>query len=128
MQQDGSGCCTHSSRYTEETKETTMRIYPLGKRVLLVKDVAPSESKGGIYIPDGSREQPLVAHVRAIGDEVSRVARGDEVVYASFAGTTFQIGGDAVIVVDEDDIMLVLQEEPELPDVEDVVKEIKGDN
>ena len=105
-----------------------MQINPLGKRVLLTKDAAPEESEGGIYIPSGSREQPLVAHVRAIGDEVSRVKKGDEVVYASYAGTDFQIGGDEVIVVDEDDIMLVLREEEELQDVEDVVKEIKGDH
>lgn len=83
---------------------------PLGKRVLLVKDEAPEESAGGIILPSDSREQPLSARVVAVGHTVTQVAKGDEVIYASFAGTTFTIGDQDVIVVDEEDIMLVLKE------------------
>jgi chaperonin GroES len=101
---------------------------PLGSRVILVKEEAPETSEGGIVIPDKAREKPLTAKVIAVGADCSRVNLpthprrgipkseirlqvGDEVVYASFAGTEFTINGQDIIVVDEEDIMLVLREE-----------------
>jgi chaperonin GroES len=86
---------------------------PLGKRVLLVKDDAPETSEGGIVLPSDSQEKPLTAHVIDVGNKVTQLSKGDEVIYASFAGTTFNIGGKEVIVVDEEDIMLVLREVPD---------------
>lgn len=109
--------------------DTVKTPCPLGKRVLLMKDEAPEMSEGGIVLPSDSQEKPLTAHIIALGSgvtrrpvgsgketynghEVIRLEVGDEVVYASFAGTTFNIGGKEVIVVDEEDIMLVLREVP----------------
>jgi chaperonin GroES len=89
---------------------------PLGKRVLLVKGEAAETSSGGIILPSDSREQPLEARVVAVGQEVTQVAKGDTIIYASFAGTTFTIGDQDVIVVDEEDIMLVLREVVETED------------
>ncbi len=90
--------------------DTVKTPCPLGKRLLLVKDDAPETSKGGIVLPSDSQEKPLTAHVISVGSEVTQLSKGDEVVYASFAGTTFNIGGKEIIVVDEDDVMLVMRE------------------
>ena len=98
--------------YKEKTMANKMPV-PLGKRVMLKKDEAPEASEGGIVIPEQSREKPLTAHVVAVGEEVASLSRGDEVVFASFAGTEFTIGGEEIIVVDEEDIMLVLREVPD---------------
>jgi chaperonin GroES len=96
--------------------DTVKTPCPLGKRVLLVKDDAPETSEGGIVLPSDSQEKPLTARVIAIGSGITPVGPilevGDEVIYASFAGTTFNIGGKEIIVVDEEDIMLVLREVP----------------
>lgn len=95
------------------TVQTRTVPVPLGNRVILVKDEAPTETAGGIHLPTDSREKPLLAHVVAISDEVEtkgRIHVGHDVVYASFAGTEFLIEGIEVIVVDADDIMIVLEE------------------
>lgn len=92
--------------------DTVKTPCPLGKRVLLVKDDAPETSEGGIVLPSDSREKPLTAHVVEIGKDVTQLSKGDEVIYASFAGTTFTFGDKDIIVVDEEDIMLVLREVP----------------
>lgn len=108
---------------TDENKTVPI---PMGNRVILVKDEAPTETAGGIHLPQDSREKPLLAHIVAISEEVAskgRIFIGDDVVYASFAGTEFLIEGIEVIVVDADDIMIVLREmeDPgppeELPDL-----------
>lgn len=100
---------------------------PLGKRVLLVKDDAPEMSEGGIVLPSDSREKPLTARVIRMGDEVDHVIIGDEVIYASFAGTTFTIDGKEVIVVDEEDIMLVLRELPTEKELNKMFSRMQGE-
>ncbi len=98
-------------------------MLPLGKRVILVKEEAPEASEGGIVIPETSREKPLTARVTAVGPGIGgkygRIHVGDEVVYASFAGTDLTIDGRDIIVVDEEDIMLVLQEVVDVPNTKD---------
>ncbi len=89
---------------------------PLGNRVILVKDEAPTETEGGIHLPEDSREKPLLAHIVAVSPAVIEkglITVGDDVVYASFAGTEFLIEGVEVIVVDADDIMIVLRAVPD---------------
>lgn len=88
----------------------TKKPFPTGARVMLVKEEAPTTTKGGIVLPDNAREQPLTARVVAVGETVESLHAGDEVIFASFAGTTFTIDEQEVIVVDEDDILLVLRE------------------
>lgn len=83
---------------------------PTGARVMLMKDEAPDVTEGGIVLPDNAREQPLTARVIAVGEKVETLRKGDEVIFASFAGTVFTIDGREVIVVDEEDILLVLRE------------------
>lgn len=95
-----------------DSKEIVKTPVPTGARVMLMKEAAPTESEGGIVIPDNAREKPLTAKVVAVGEKVTTLVKGDEVIYASFAGTVFAIDGQEVIVVDEEDIMLVLREVP----------------
>lgn len=83
---------------------------PTGARVMLMKEEAPDVTEGGIVLPDNAREQPLTAKVVAVGEKVETLQKGDEVIFASFAGTVFTIDGREVIVVDEEDILLVLRE------------------
>lgn len=97
---------------TKNTVKTPWGAQPLGKRVMLVKDEAPDVSKGGIVIPENVREKPLIAHVIGVGQEVETLKPGDEVIYASFAGTDFNINGVDVIVVDAEDIMVILKDKP----------------
>lgn len=92
--------------------ETVVYPVPTGARVMLMKDEAPDKTEGGIVLPDNAREQPLTAKVIAVGEKVTSISKGDEVIFAFFAGTTFMIDGQEVIVVDEEDILLVLREVP----------------
>lgn len=96
----------------ESTVKTPWGAQPLGKRVMLIKDEAPATSEGGIVIPENVREKPLIAHVIGVGSEVETLKPGDEVIYASFAGTDFNINGVDVIVVDAEDIMVILKDKP----------------
>ncbi len=93
-----------------KVKEVTKTPVPMGKRVLAIKEEAPSVSEGGIVLVDGAREQPLFARIIAIGAAVTTISVGDEVAYPAFAGNVFTVGDQDLIVIDEEDIMLTLRE------------------
>ncbi len=96
----------------KNTVKTPWGAEPLGKRVMLAKDAAPDITAGGIVLPDNAKEKPLVATVLEVGPDCEHLCGGEDVIYAAFAGTDFNINGVDVIVVDEEDIMLVLKDKP----------------
>jgi len=75
-------------------------------------------SAGGIVIPDSATEKPARGTVVATGkgkvlDNGSvldlGVAVGDTVLFGKFAGTEVKVGGDDLVVMNEDDIMAVIE-------------------
>jgi chaperonin GroES len=114
-------------------------IKVLEDRILVRRDAAPEKSKGGIYLPDQSKEQPDEGTVVAVGpgktypnpqydatlDEQPffripmGVAVGDKVVFLPYGGTKILHEGEALIVLRESDIVAVVENRaPEIIDPE----------
>lgn len=96
----------------------TREFHPLGDRVLVKRAEAKEMSEGGLYIPEKGKEPPEEGSVIAIGegritedgDTVPmRVAVGDDILFAKYAGSNVTIGGYDYIVMREDDILGVLR-------------------
>ena len=93
-----------------------MKIQLLGGRIL-VKPTEKSESKGGIYIPEATRERPQRGEVLAIGGgerlehgEVvpCQTRAGDVILFSKYAGQEFTLDGlDVLIMLDKEVIMIV---------------------
>ena len=88
-------------------------LKPLGDRIVVKPLEAESMSAGGIVLPDTAKERPQQAEVIAVGpgktlDNGTLVAIevkvGDKVVYSKYGGTEFKLGGDTVMILDEDQI------------------------
>jgi len=93
------------------------KIRPLGGKVLVERLEAEERTKGGIVLPDTAKEKPQKGKVKAVGDgklldDGSRakfqVAKGDTVIFASYAGTEIKVGGDEFLLMDESDILAIL--------------------
>jgi chaperonin GroES len=92
----------------------SVKIRPLGDRVL-VKPIEETEvKKGGIIIPDTAKEKPQEAEVVAIGtgkhDEHGKlieftVKKGDKVIISKYGGTEVKLDGVAYLILREDDIL-----------------------
>lgn len=92
-------------------------IKPIGDRVL-VKPLDESEVKqGGIIIPDTAKEKPQEGEVVALGtgkldDKGEKIAftvkKGDKVLISKYGGTEVKIGGDAYLIMREDDILGII--------------------
>ena len=92
----------------------SVKIRPLGDRVL-VKAIEETEvKKGGIIIPDTAKEKPQEAEVIAVGtgkldDHGKRieftVKKGDKVIISKYGGTEVKLDGVSYLILREDDIL-----------------------
>ena len=92
-------------------------IRPLGDKVLIKRVEAESTTAGGIVLPDSAKEKPKRGIVQALGDgrlldsgERSKlqVAKGNEVLFSSYAGTEIKVNGEELLILDESDILAII--------------------
>ncbi len=93
----------------------TVKIQPLGDRVLVKPVDVEEEVKGGIIIPDSAKEKPTTAEVLALGNgkkdgetyEFS-VKVGDQVIISKYGGTQVKYDDVEYTILREDDILGVI--------------------
>ena len=94
-----------------------LKIRPLGDKVLVKRVAAEKKTAGGIVLPDTAKEKPKRGVVQAVGDgklldsgERSKlqVAKGNEVLFSSYAGTEIKVDGEEFLIIDENDILAVV--------------------
>jgi chaperonin GroES len=98
-----------------------MHIQPLGDRVVVKPKPKEEKTKGGIYLPDtATKERPSQGTVMAVGpgrrnDEGKLIPMNvqveQQVLFAKYAGTEFEIDDEEFLVLQEKDILGVIKEE-----------------
>jgi len=83
----------------------TSPITPLADRVVAVREVAPTKTASGIYLPDAAKEKPVMAKVQAIGPDVKQVKIGDKIIYKEYSTTELTIDGNEYLIVKEEDVL-----------------------
>ena len=80
-------------------------IKPLADRVVAVREKAQEKTASGLYLPDSSKENPVMATVVAVGPKVEQVAVGDKIVYKEYSTTDLKINETEYLIVKEDDVL-----------------------
>jgi len=92
----------------------TVKLEPLGDRLVLRPSDTEEVTKGGIIIPDTAKEKPQEGEVVAVGpgrisEEGKRVAMeirvGDKVVYKRYAGFPFKLDDVDYVILEEKDVI-----------------------
>ena len=92
-------------------------IRPLGDRVLIQRVAAEEKPAGGILLPESAKEKPKEGIVIATGEgktldngekSTFSVAKGDRVLFTSYAGTDVKYDGEEYIIMREDDILAIV--------------------
>lgn len=92
------------------------KIRPLGNRVLIRRS-KPQTVKGGILLPETSKEKPKEGEVIAVGpgkydDSGSlkpvELKIGDKVLFSNYAGTEVKLDDEDLLILSEDDILVVV--------------------
>lgn len=93
-------------------------VRPLNDKVLIERAEAEGKTKGGIILPDSSKEKPKEGKIVAVGqgrvnDKGERlpfqVKKGDRVLFKSYAGTDVKIDGKDYILMSEEEILAVVE-------------------
>ena len=96
-----------------------LKLQPLGDRVVVEREASEERTAGGILLPDAAKEKPQRGTVVSVGngkllDNGNRgqlqVKVGDRVIFTSWAGETFKIGDDELLLMREEDILAVLED------------------
>jgi chaperonin GroES len=92
----------------------SVKIVPLGDRVVLKRQEAETTTAGGIVLPDAAKEKPHRGEVIAIGDGHVKndgtktpltVKEGDRVLFSSYAGDDIAVGDEEYLLLRESDIL-----------------------
>ena len=95
-----------------------MKIRPLQDRIMVQPILDKAVQKGGIIIPDSTKEKPIEGRVKAvgkgkIGDDGKpiklEIKVGDKVLYSKYGGTEIKIDGEDYLLMREDDVLGVVE-------------------
>src|SRR6185436_13804489 len=106
---------------TKEKKatKTQLKLQPLGDRVVVRREESEQRTAGGIVLPDSAKEKPSRGVIEAVGngkllDDGTRgrlqVQVGDRVLFSAWAGETFKVADEELLLMKEDDILAVLDD------------------
>ena len=96
-----------------------IKLQPLGDRVVVERDESEEVTSGGIVLPDSAKDKPARGKIVSVGDgklldDGSRgqlqVQVGDRVIFSSYAGETFKVGDDELLLMREEDILAVIDD------------------
>lgn len=96
----------------------SIKIRPLGDRVI-ISPIEPKEVvKGGIIIPDSAKEKPMQGKVVAAGPGAVNkkgerlpmdVKEGDTVLYGKYSGTEIKLEDEKYIIMHQEEILGVIE-------------------
>jgi chaperonin GroES len=96
----------------------SLKIQPLGDRVVVKAAARETATKSGIVLPDTAKEKPQEGEILAVGpgkvlDNGKRttleVRVGQKVLFAKYAGSEFKMDGEEYLILRESDIMGILE-------------------
>lgn len=98
-------------------KKSSSTLIPLGDRVVVERAESEQKTSGGILLPDSAKDKPARGVVVSVGEgkltdkgvrHPLQVKPGDKVVFTSYAGESFKVGDDELLLMREDDILAIL--------------------
>ena len=82
-------------------------IKPLNDFIFLKYDKEKDQKKEGIILADVSRDMISTAIVYAVGDEVKKVKKGDEVIFNPFIVREVKVGTDKFLIIKEKELFAI---------------------
>lgn len=87
-----------------------MNVRPVGNRVLVEPKKKEEQKVGGIIIPDNGIHAQTEGTVKAVGMRVEEIHVGDHVFYDTFMAKPMDVGGEKMVILEENYITAIINE------------------
>jgi chaperonin GroES len=100
-------------------KKKGLKLQPLNDRVVVQREASEEKTAGGIVLPDTAKDKPARGTVVSVGNgkiledgkrSELQVKVGDRVIFSSYAGETFKVSDEELLLMREDDILAVIED------------------
>ncbi len=107
-----------AKKKSEKKPAGSMKLQPLGDRLVVEREEAEAVTAGGIVLPDAAKNKPSRGTVVSVGDgrllesgsrSEFQVKVGDRVLFSSYAGEQFKLDDRELLLMREDDILAVIE-------------------
>jgi len=80
-------------------------IKPLADRVVAVREEVSTKTASGLFLPESSKEKPVIAKVVAVGPDVKHLKLGNRIVYKEYSTTDLKVNDQEYLIVKEEDVL-----------------------
>ena len=103
---------------TKKKSSKKIQLQPLGDRVVVEREASEERTAGGIVLPDTAKDKPARGTVISVGNGrlledgtrgKMQVKVGDRVIFSSYAGESFKVDDQELLLMREDDIFAILE-------------------
>ena len=102
---------------TATATASTLKLKPIGDRVIVQRLGSAEKSKGGLYLPDAAQEKPQEGKVIAVGSGKTlqngkvvplSVKPGDRIIFGKYSGSEIKVDDKEYVFLGEDDILAIV--------------------
>lgn len=91
-----------------ENKGETMKLEPLGDRIVIKPNDPEEKMYGNIIIPDTAKEKPQSGTVVSVGNDeevTENLKVGDTIIYAKYGGSEITIENEEFVILNYSDVL-----------------------
>ena len=102
---------------TATASASSLKLKPIGDRVIVQRLGSAAKTKGGLYMPDSAQEKPQEGKVIAIGSGRTlkngkvvplAVKAGDRIIFGKYSGSEIKVDDKEYVFLSEDDILAIV--------------------
>jgi len=102
---------------TATATASSLKLKPIGDRVIVQRLGSAEKSKGGLYLPDTAQEKPQEGKVIAVGSGKMlksgkviplSVKPGDKIIFGKYSGSEIKVDEKEYVFLSEDDILAIV--------------------
>ena len=102
---------------TANATQTSLKLKPIGDRVIAQRLGSAEKSRGGLYLPDSAQEKPQEGKVIAVGSGKTlkngkvvplAVKAGDRIIFGKYSGSEIKLNDKEYVFLSEDDILAIV--------------------
>ena len=102
---------------TATATASSLKLKPIGDRVIAQRLGSAEKTKGGLYLPDTAQEKPQEGKVIAVGSGKMlksgkvvplAVKAGDRIIFGKYSGSEIKVDDKEYVFLNEDDILAIV--------------------